>query len=399
MLSNHPIFVVLLVAVLAPVLAEVPIGVRIPVIVFEVLLGILIGPHVLGLVDPTRVGGFLETMQAVGMAAVLFMAGMELNFEQIRGRPLWLATGGWILSVAIALLAIVLLRLVPGAKAPLFVAVALTTTMLGALVPILRDSGQLESAYGKLVIAAGTVGEVSPIVATSLLLSDQYTTWQEFGLLLAFLALVGGAAVLGTAARPPGVLMFLSRTLHASSQLPVRLALLILAGLVVLAVEFGFEGVLGSFAAGMVVGLATRGKAGEPFRVKIDAVSFGFLTPFFFVGTGVGFNLGALAGDSVTLLLMPAFLLLLLLARGAPVLLYRNDLTRSQRLPFALSSSVASLGLVVVISQVGLRAGRLNADVAQALVAAALISLLVFPTLVGVLSSRRTSSSSDSGPA
>src|SRR5262245_46483649 len=145
---------------------------------------------------------------------------------------------------------------------------------------------------------------------------------------------------------------------------------------------------LGAFAAGMVVGLATRGEEGEPFRVKIDAVCFGWLTPFFFVGTGSQFDLGALTRDVTTMLLIPTFLLLSLVVRGAPIVLYRNDIPKPERLPFALSAAVASLGLVVVITQIGLRAKSMNPDIAQALIGAALLSLLLYPTLAGVLLSR-----------
>jgi len=385
-MDHHPIALVIGVAILAPLLAEIPIGLRLPVVVLEVALGVLIGPQVLGLVEH---GPFLEAMQAVGTAAVLFMAGMELDFERIRGRPLTLALGGWGVSVALGFLAVALLHVVPGVEAPMMVTIALTTTGLATLLPILRDSGQLETGFGRLLLAAGTVGEVGPIVAVSLVLSNRYSSWQELGFLLVFLALIAGAAAVGIGARPPAVLELLARTLRQSTQLPVRLALFLMAVLGVVAAEIGFERILGAFAAGMIVGLATRGRDGEPFRAKIDAVCFGFLTPFFFVGTGIAFDLGALTRDLTTMVLVPSFLLLFLAIRGAPVFLYRRELTPPERLPFALSSSVASLGLVVVITHIGLRTRSMNPDIAQALIGAALLSLLVYPTLAGFLVSRR----------
>jgi len=385
MLNDHPVFVVMAVAVIAPLLAEIPIGLRVPVVVLEVLLGILIGPQMLGLIAPDV---FLVKMQVIGTAAVLFMAGMEIDFGGIGGRPLALALGGWLASLALAVGAVGVLHVIPGVDAPMMVAIALTTTMLGALIPILRDGGQLETAFGRMLLAAGTVGEIGPIVAVSLLLSRRFDTWQEAGFLTAFLALVGVAAAVGMGARPPGFLALLSRAMHASTQLPVRLALFIMSTLVVVAVEFGFEGVLGAFAAGMIVGLATRGEDGRLFRLKADAVCFGWLTPFFFVGTGIQFDPGALTRDLATTLLTPAFLLLFLVVRGLPVFLYRDAIPRPERLPFALYSSVASLALIVVITQIGLGAGTMNPDIAQALVAAALLSLLVYPTLAGVLSPR-----------
>ncbi|MDS4069776.1 MAG: cation:proton antiporter [Candidatus Competibacter sp.] len=387
MLMGHPVFWLLLVAVTAPLLAEIPIGFRVPVAVFEVVLGIVIGPQGLGLVP---FEGFIASMFAFGMAASLFMAGMELDFERIRGRPLSLALGGWILSVGLGLAAAGLLYALPVVHAPFMVAFALTTTALGTLLPVLRDSGQIGTPFGRLFLAAGTVGEVGPIVAISLALSREYGTWQELGLLLAFLAVVFLAAAIGLGVRPPRVLALLDRTMKSSTQLPVRVALLILAAFFVLSEDFGLENILGAFAAGMVVGLATRGEAGAPLREKIDAVCFGWFMPFFFVGMGVKFNLDALARSATTLLLVPVFAALFLLARGLPVLLYRHDLARGERLPFALFAAVPSLSLVVVITEIGLRTHVMNPEIAAALVGAGVLAVLLFPTLAGVLLPQRT---------
>ena len=385
MLSHHPIFVIFVVAVAAPLLAQTRLGSRVPVVVIEVLLGVLIGPHVLQLIENDS---FLATMRSVGMVAVMFMAGMEIDFNRIKGKPLSLATRGWLSSVVLAVLVVAVLHVIPDVQAPMMVVIALTTTGLGTLLPILRDSGQLEAPFGRMLLAAGTLGEVGPIVAVSLALSSRYSTWQEFLFLLVFLGLVGLAAAIGVGARPPKVISLLSRTMHASTQLPVRLSLMILGGLVLIANEFGFEAVFGAFAAGMIVGLATRGPDGEAFRLKIDAVGFGWFAPFFYVGTGIAFDVGALTRDVPTMLLLPTFLALFLLVRGLPVLLYRRDLAKGELLPFALSTSVTSLGLVVVITHVGLQTNHMSPDIARALVGAALLSLLVFPTLSRILLSR-----------
>jgi Kef-type K+ transport system membrane component KefB len=385
-MSNlHPVFWVMIAAVLAPLLAEVPLGFRVPVVVFEVLLGILIGPHVLGLV---RFDGFLASMFTFGMAATLFMAGMELDFKHIKGVPLWLALRGWGASLLLGLGAAALLYETPLARAPMMVTLALATTALGTLLPLLRDAGQLDTRFGRLFLAAGTVGEVGPILAMSLLLSQEYSTWQEVGFLLLFFGMVMLTAAAGMGLRPPGLVALLSRTMHASTQLPVRLALLIMAGYFVLTEEFGFENILGAFAAGMVVGLATRGHEAKPLRHKIDAVFFGWFIPFFFVGTGVKFHLSAITQDPVTAMLVPAFLLVLLLVRGLPVLLYGQHLARQERLPFALFSSVASLSLVVVITDIAVHTRSIGTELAAALVGAALLSVLVFPTLAGALMAR-----------
>ena len=387
MLIGHPVFWLLLAAVAAPLLAEIPIGIKVPVVVLEVALGIVIGPHVLGLV---QFDGFVVAMFALGMAATLFMAGMELDFGEIKGRPLSLAAGGWCISVLLGITTVGLLHVIPKVDAPLIVTLALCTTSLGVLVPIFRDAHQLETPFGRLIMAAGTVGELAPVVAMSLLLSTRYSTWHEFGFLLAFLAIVGVAIVVGVRARPSKVLALLSRHMHASTQLPVRISLLMLAALFVLAEQFGFESIFGAFAAGMIVGQATRGEDGKPLREKMDAVSFGWFYPFFFVGTGIKFDIAALGKDLTTMLMVPAFVILFLIIRGAPVFLYRNDIAKAQRLPFALSSAVPSLSIIVVITEIGVRTNTMKPDVASALIGAALLSVLLFPTIAGTLLSRST---------
>jgi Kef-type K+ transport system membrane component KefB len=302
---------------------------------------------------------------------------------------LTLGAAGWLASLAIAAVALALMQPILGIPLPLMLVIALTTTGLGTLLPVLRDGGLLASPLGGMLLAAGTVGEVGPIVAASLVLSSRYSTWQEFALLAAFLLLVVLAIALGAGLRPPKFIALLSRTMHASTQLPVRLALLLLATLIFVSQRFGFEAVFGAFAAGMIVGVAARGQEGEDFRKKLDAVCFGWFAPFFFVGTGIAFDVGALGHDLKTMLLVPAFLALFLLTRGLPAwLLYRRGLPRQELAPLALCSAVASLGLVVVITNVGRKSGHLDSDIAAALIGAALMSLLVYPTAARVLLSR-----------
>src|SRR5450755_572742 len=300
MLVGHPIFWMFCAAVAAPLLAEIPLGFKVPVVVLEVVLGIVLGPHVLGLV---QFEGFVVTMFLLGMAATLFMAGVELEFSEIKGRPLSLGVGGWVVSALLGITVVGLLHLIPQVHAPLMVTLALCTTGLGVLIPIFRDSGQLRTAFGCFVLAAGTLGEVGPIVAMSLLLSQHYSTWQEAGFLLAFLAIVAIAIAVGVRARPPKVLAMLSRHMHRSTQLPLRMSMLMLAALLLLADKFGFESILGAFAGGMVLGQATRGEDGKALREKMETIAFGWFFPFFFVGTGIKFNIAALGQDLTTMLL------------------------------------------------------------------------------------------------
>jgi Kef-type K+ transport system membrane component KefB len=385
MLIGHPVFWIFAVAVLAPLLAEIPTPFRVPIVVLEVLLGVVIGPHVLNLVG---FDGFVATMFDLGMAASLFMGGMELDFADIKGRPIRLAAGGWTLSILLSVTIISLLHAIPHMHTPWVVAIALCTTGLGVVAPGFRDSGLLETAFGRFVLAAGTLGEVGPIIAMSLLLSEQYTAWQEGVLLLIFLVIIAAALAIGVGARPPKALEILRRHMNKSTQLPVRISLFVLAGLLVLAQTFGFENFTGAFAAGIILGASTRGERGGVLREKMGTLSFGWFYPFFFVGAGIQFDLGALAHDLPTMLLVPAIAVLFLVVRGIPALLYRGSVDAAHVLPLAFSSAVPSLTIIVVIAQTGVRAKSMTPDVAAAVIAAAMLSILLFPTIAGSLLAR-----------
>jgi Kef-type K+ transport system membrane component KefB len=214
--GTYPKFWILVAAVAAPLLSEIPLGIRMPIVVIEVILGVVIGPHALNLV---HFDGFIVTMFTLAMATTLFMGGMELNFGEIRGRPLSLAVGGWSVSLFLGIAVVVLLRIIPQVHAPLMVTLGLCTTGLGVMIPVFRASGQLGTPFGRLFLAAGTLGEIGPIVAMSLLLSQQYSTWQEVGFLCAFLAIVGATVIVGMRAREPQMATLLSRHTHVLPRL------------------------------------------------------------------------------------------------------------------------------------------------------------------------------------
>jgi len=387
-LNHHPVLLVMAIAVLAPLLAEIPLGFRVPVVVLEMVLGMIVGPYGLGLV---KVDGLLAWLGAtLGLAALFFMAGMELDPDRVRGRPLKLGVTGWGISLLLGLGAAGVLHVLPFIHAPVMVALVLTTTAVGTFMPVLRDAGRLDTAFGRFILAAGIVGEFGPIVAVSLLLTSAHGAGTEAALMLGFLAITLAAAFLALKAKPPKVIALLSRSMESSSQLPVRLALFVLALFVILSQEIGVEAVMGAFASGMIVGLASRGEKGALLRQKMNAICFGFLVPFFFVNSGIQFDLGDLLHSTKTIFLVPVFVILFFIVRGTPVFLYRKDMTRSERLPFMLYSATA-LPMVVAITSIGVRTGRMTADVAAALVGAGLVSVLLFPAVAEALLSKALS--------
>lgn len=375
----HPdILVVATVAVLAPVLADLSRRAKVPIVVAEIALGIIVGPQVL---DLANTESFIEALSTFGLAFLFFLAGMEIDFERIRGAPVELGVSGWLISIALGAVAALALHVTGVIHATVLVALALTTTALGTLMPILRDSGILDQRFGNFVVGAGAVGEFGPVVIVSVILAfDADEAWHSL-LLFVFAAVVVAVSVFAIRARPARVVRLVQTTMGTSGQLAIRLAVLLIVALAVLASRFGLDVILGAFAAGIIVGIVIRGTDAHEFAGKLDAVGFGFLIPVFFIATGMDYDLDALFSDAASIVLVPGFALLFLAIRGIPaLLLYRRRLPSGERLALALFSG-AALPLLVAITQIGLDTHTMRPELAVSLVGAGMVSVLVFPLL------------------
>jgi Kef-type K+ transport system membrane component KefB len=384
-----------LVGVVSPILSELSGGIGVPDVVIEIGLGIVIGPAVLAIAHPDSVVVALSDM---GLSFLMFLAGYELDLARIRGRSLQLAGLGWAMSLGLALLAAAALVSIGAAIDALIVGLALTTTALGTLLPILRDAGLLQGRFGSRMMAIGTVGEFGPILAVAVLL-DNRDPFQTALLLVVFVAVAVVAALMASRPSSPRLVSLLHRHLHSSAQLPVRISVLFIVSLVYLAFRLGLDVLLGAFAAGIVVRLLVRGEDSEVVRGKLEAIGFGFLVPIFFIVSGMQFNLAALVDTPSTILRVPLFLVLFLVVRGTPaLLLYRRDLPRKEIVPLAFLSATG-LPLIVVITTIGVAEGRMLPVNAAALVAAGMLSLLLYPMLGRALLRRAATARAAAGPA
>lgn len=245
--------------------------------VLEVILGILIGPHVFDLASPD---GMTGTLGELGLTFLLFMVGLEIDFDKIRGKPLTLAVGGWFLSFLVAMLCMFFFNVIGLIQTPpLLAAVALSTTALGVLVPIFRDRGELSSAFGTYMVAAAAAGEFGPLVVISMLLIPTHSTFVHTLFMVTYIIIAFVAANIALNTRSSWLIDTLTQTMRGSGQLPVRICILLQILFVALAAKFGLNIVMGAFTAGMVVGLAIKGKEGELLRHKLDAIGYGFLIP------------------------------------------------------------------------------------------------------------------------
>ena len=347
-----------------------------PVVVVEIVLGIVIGPDVLGLANPDD---FLEFFASLGLGMLFFFAGYEIDFERIRGGPLKLAVRGWLLSLVIAYALGGLLAAAGVVLSLLFVGSAMATTAIGTLIPILRDAGELRTRFGTYLLGAGAMGEFGPILLITLLFSTKRAP-AEAAILLGFIGVAVVAAVIAVRGVGRGWPL-LERTLETSGQLAIRIAVVTIFALATLAASLGLDLLLGGFVAGVIVRIALKDREVAVFDSKLTAVGYGFFIPFFFVVSGIKFDLAELTDDPDDLLKMLLFLALFLVVRGVPaMLLYARTLDLRDRAALAFFSST-QLPLVVAITTIAVERGHMRTSTATSLVAAGILSTLIFPLL------------------
>ena len=368
------------VAALAPLVVALLPGPRAPQVVVLLAGGVLIGPEVLGWADRPAI----DLLANVGLGFLFLLAGYELDLRLFRERPGRLAIVAWLVTVALAVATVGVLAAVGFVRAFVPVALGLTTTALGTLLPILRDNDMLGGRFGRYLLAAGAVGELFPIFAIALFLGASNKL-----VALASLVAVGLLAL---------VLSFVPRLVRgnrlerilqegegSTAQTTIRWTVLLLLLLLVIAEEFGLDVVLGAFLAGIVLRRWAPGDV-HSLEGKLDAIGYGFFIPLFFVASGMSLDIRSIGEAPLRLLV---FFVLLLVVRGVPALfLYRNDLPPAQRVQTMFLTATA-LPLLVALAEIGLRNGTMLRENAAALVGAGVLSVLVFPMAAVVIERRR----------
>ncbi len=369
--------VIVMVAALAAILSGLaPRRLAVPVVVLEILLGILVGPELLDLAQPDQ---FTQFFSNLGLGMLFFFAGYEIEFQLIRGRPLRLAGLGWAMSLLIAYGLAALFVLAGDHDGLIFLGAAMATTAIGTLIPILKDADEMRTRFGVFLLAAGAAGEFGPILIVTVFFSTK-TTFASALILIGFILLAVIAALLAVRSVGRGWNL-IERSLETSGQLGIRATVVIVFALVALATELGLDLLLGGFVAGVIVSLALRGREVDVLESKLAAVGYGFLIPFFFVFTGIEFDIAALFDSPLLLVGVPLFVLCFLIVRGVPaMLLYRRDLDRRSRVALAVFSAT-ELPLVVTITTIAVDKGEMGSGTAASLVGAAVLSTAVLPMI------------------
>ncbi|HEX8867825.1 MAG TPA: cation:proton antiporter [Lentzea sp.] len=392
------LLIVAAIAVTAPLLLGLAPRLRVPAVVLEIVAGIVVGPSGLGWVE---IDLPVQIVALLGLAFLLFLAGLEFDPRRLRGPTTWLALLGYAISIAVGLGIGLGFGAAGWVRSPLLLAVALSATSLGLVVAVLKDTGHLGTAAGQSTITAASVADFAAIVLLSLAFSTTGgTVTGRVGSLLVFAGLVvvtGVVIVFAGRSRRLGDV--LARLQDTTAEIRVRAAVLLLVAFVALAEKFGLETILGAFLAGVVVSVVDRDTSSHPrFRIKLEAVGYGFLIPVFFVSSGVRLDLGGLLADPAAFARVPLFLLALLLARGVPALVFARTLQRREVAAVALLQAT-SLPFIVTATQIGVVLGAMSSVTAAALVCAGLLSVLLFPAgAVGLLSTGDGDRTSEGAP-
>jgi len=375
------LLVVALIAFAAPFLLGLFPRVRLPSVVVEITAGILVGPAALGWV---RVDLPVQILSILGLAFLLFLAGMEIDLERLRGQALRLAGLSLAASAILALVAGYAAFALGLVRSPLLIGIILLATSLGLVVPVLKDAGEAETRFGQLVIAAATVADFGAVILLSLFFSREASSPIAKLILLVGFVTVIALVVVGVKRleRVMRLSALLVRLQDTTAEIRVRASVVLLIAFTALAEKLGLETILAAFLAGATLRLIDQDqfRTHPNFPSKLEAIGYGFLIPVFFVSSGLQFDLRALFASSSSLLRLPLFLLALLAVRGLPALLYRG-MIGGRRIMAAALLQATSLPFIVAAAAIGLQLRLISPASGAALVGAGLVSVVVFPVL------------------
>lgn len=369
--------IVAVIAFLAPLIRAMTPLILVPAIVLELVGGIIVGPHGLGIASETEP---VEVFATVGLACLLFLAGREIQVDRLRGALLTTSLAGFAISFALAFGAALALHAVGLIKTPLLVAIVFVATSLSVIIVPLKDARETDTDWGQQVIAAAAVAEFGAVILLSFFYSGERTgPGTEIFHLSLFVALAALLLLsLTHAAQFRRVTDAIARLEGTSAQIGVRGDFALIAVVAGVASQLGLETILAAFTVGVIRGMTSS--RDELSEQRLDAVTLGIFIPFFFVDSGLDFDIGALFSSVSAFIRLPLFLIAVLIVRGLPALIYRSRFA-TRRTAAAGLLQATSLSFIVVATQIGLTLGIMYPATATALVGAGLITVIVFPAV------------------
>ncbi|RLV55674.1 cation:proton antiporter [Aeromicrobium phragmitis] len=373
-------------AVLSPLLASLTRK-KVPDVVWLLVLGILIGPQVLGIAEASD---GVALVREIGLGLLFLLAGLELDTDSLRDRRGRRAIVTWLICFALALAGGYLLASGEDLRLAAVFAIAVTSTALGTLLPIVKESVGTASPLGRAVLTHGAIGELGPVIAMSLLLSTRSPLGA--GLILIAFAVVALAVVVIPARlvrRIPGAHRAMIAGVHSTSQTLLRFAMLVLIALMAVSALFELDVVLGAFIAGMLLRRLLP-RDDRTLLDKVEVAGFSLLIPVFFVTSGMALDISAV-GEHLGLL--AGIVAVIVVVRGVPVWLRerfdrRGSAFETHRDQIALGLySATGLPMIVAVTEVARRTDLIDETTASVLVAAGAVTVLLFPLIADLVRS------------
>lgn len=384
------LLVIMAIATAAPIIVGL-LRLKVAEVVLLLGFGILLGPQVAGWIV---VDSSIDLLSELGLGMLFFLAGLELEQRAIRGQSGKLAAIGWFVSLVIAIIAAVIIVRTENGHGVVGIAIAMTSTALGTLLPMVRDRGELNSKFGTFFMGAGAWGEFGPIIAISVLLGTK-SSFAAIISLVVFGVVAFGLALLPSRLAGDRIREILERGHATSSQTALRVTILLLVLLLGLAGSFGLDVVLGAFIAGVIVRRFSPPAEESRLQVRIEAIGFGFLIPLFFVVSGANMDVQSIVANPWP---MVVFFFLLLLVRGAPQwFIYRSAFPDvRERTRFALYAATG-LPIIVAVTTIQVENDVMTSAGAASLVGAGALSVLVFPLIGNALTAKSKASAVSPG--
>jgi len=385
-----PLLLITFLAAVVPFLANRMKNISLPIVVGEIIAGMLIGKSGLNWVNPTPELIFLADF---GFIYLMFLSGLEMNFSVLVGsepaaegaawwrRPVSLAAAMFLVTVALALAVGFALAGAGLARSGLLMGLILSTTSLGIVLPVLKEKGHTKGLYGQCLLLAALISDFVTLLLLSVAIALE-SGGASFNLLfiLGLLVAFAGAVNAGQRVRR---LPLLSRTLeelsHATAQIRVRGAFAIMVAWVFLAQKLGAEVILGAFLAGALISIIS-GKAEEVHRQKLEAIGYGFFIPIFFIHVGTQFDLGALLASHTAMLLVPLLVAAAYFVKLVPSLLLRLSFSWRQALGGGVLLS-SRLSLIIAAAAIALNLEMISPAANAAVILTAILTCTVSPVL------------------
>ena len=390
--SFVPLLIVALLGVFVPLLLSRFKRLRVPVVVGELLAGIIIGDSGLKLVghDP-----MLEVLSLLGFAYLMFLSGLEVDFDAIlpksgfwqgSGRerlsnPLSLGVLTFILTLILGLLAGWGLSMVDASDDPYLMALILSTTSLGLVMPVLKERDLTSRPYGQTLLVAAVIADFATMLLVSIyvVLRTEGLSLDVLLVLLLFMAFVGAYRTVVLARQHFAGMKQMARLSEATSHIDVRGAFALGLAFMALAQGVGVEMILGAFLGGALITLLARDGATD-LRHKLELFGYAFFIPIFFIMVGVRFDLSALLSSTRALLLVPLVLVLAYVIKFAAAVLLRISFSWRETLAGGAILS-SRLSLIIAVSAIGLQMGSIDSATNSAIILVAIVTSTVSPLL------------------